>query len=197
MDIAIRSRNAELSEVVRSTVLEKVTRLARLLDGAERAEVNFSAERNPRIAAKEVCEVAVHGHGRTVRAHAAATDTLGAVDLVIDKLEHRLEKAKGKRRVRSHVRRHGSVDFAADGGEMSRPADEMDDHEVDSETDGPARNRIVKIKKFAMKPMTPEEAVLQMDLLGHQFFFFANSDTGSTGVVYRRNDGLVGLIDAT
>jgi ribosomal subunit interface protein len=140
MDIAIRSRNAELSETLKSTIEEKVTRLARLLEGVERAEVNFSEERNPRIAAKEVCEVAVHGRGRTVRAHAAAADALGAVDRVIDKLEHRLEKMKGKESVRSHVRRHGSVDFTADGGETTRPADEMDDlemddHEVDSEMD--------------------------------------------------------------
>jgi putative sigma-54 modulation protein len=197
MDIAIRCRNAELSEALRSTVEEKVTRLARFLDGVERAEVNFSEERNPRISAKEVCEVAVHGNGRTVRAHAAAADALGAMDRVIGKLEHRMEKLKGKRTVRAHARRHGSVDFAADGGESARPADEMDEFEAET---GPAElgpNRIVRIKKFAMKPMTPEEAALQMDLLGHQFFFFANSETGATGVVYRRHDGFVGLIDAT
>jgi putative sigma-54 modulation protein len=197
VDIAICSRNAELSDALKSTIEEKVTRLARFLDGFERAEVNFSEERNPRISAKEVCEVTMHGHGRTVRAHAAAADALGAVDRVIDKLEHRMEKLKGKRLVRSHVRRHGSVDFAADGGETTQPADEMEDLEVDAGPAGLGRNRIVKIKKFAMKPMTPEEAVLQMDLLGHQFFFFANAETGSTGVVYRRTDGFVGLIDAT
>ena len=125
MDIAIRSRNAELSDALRSTVEEKVTRLARFLDGVERAEVNFSEERNPRISAKEVCEVAMHGNGRTVRAHAAAADAFGAVDRVIDKLEHRMEKLKGKRSVRPRIRRNGSVDFAADGGETTRPADEM------------------------------------------------------------------------
>jgi putative sigma-54 modulation protein len=197
VDIAIRSRNGELSEALKSTVEEKVTRLARFLDDVERAEVNFSEERNPRIAAKEVCEVTMHGRVSTVRAHAAAADALGAIDLVIDKLEHRMEKVKGKREVRSHGRRHGSVDFAADGGETTRPADEMEDLEVGAEPAELGRNRIVKSKKFAMKPMTPEEAVLQMEQLGHQFFFFANSETGATGVVYRRTDGFVGLIDAT
>ena len=56
-------------------------------------------------------------------------------------------------------------------------------------------DRIVKSKSFVMKPMTPEEAVLQMDLLGHDFFFFSNADTGKSGVVYRRRSGDIGLID--
>ena len=197
MDIAIRSRNAEVSEALKSVVEEKVTRLGRFFDGVERAEINFSEERNPRISEKEVCEVTMHGHGRIVRAHAAASDPFGAVDRVIDKLEHRMEKLKGKRMVRSHLRRSGSVEFAADGGEGALPADEDDTENGLDEADQFGRNHIVKTKQFAMKPMTPEEAALQMDLLGHQFFFFANSETGTAGVVYRRRDGFVGLIDAT
>ena len=69
-----------------------------------------------------------------------------------------------------------------------------DDDETDTEQDQP---RIVKTKQFAIKPMTPEEAALQMDLLGHEFFFFTNADTSGAAVVYRRNDGNVGLIDGT
>jgi putative sigma-54 modulation protein len=191
LDIAIRSRNVEVSEALRSTVEEKVTRLTRFLDGMERADVVFSEERNPRISEKEVVEVTMHGHGHIVRAKAAATDTFAAVDRVVDKLEHRMEKLKGKLLSRSHPRRHGSVDFAAERNGDSEEAEE------EQGLDGPRGARIVKTKQFAIKPMTPEEAALQMDLLGHDFFFFTNAETGRAAVVYRRADGDIGLIDAT
>ncbi|MDP8992010.1 MAG: sigma 54 modulation/S30EA ribosomal C-terminal domain-containing protein, partial [Actinomycetota bacterium] len=152
--------------------------------GMDRAEVRFFEERNPRIAEKEVCEVTLHGHGHVVRARAAAPDAMAAVDLVVDKAAHRLEKLKGKLVGRSHPRRHGPP--AA--GEV-RPAEGPDeDHEAP---------RIVKVKQFAMKPMSPEEAVLQMELLGHDFFLFTNAESDTAAVVYRRNDGDIGIIEGT
>jgi putative sigma-54 modulation protein len=204
LDIAIRSRNVEVSEALRTTVEEKVTRLTRFLDGMERADVVFSEERNPRIAEKEVCEVTMVGHGHIVRAKAAASDTFAAVDRVVDKLEHRMEKLKGKLIGRSHPRRHGSVEFAARSAAATEEADlglegTFDDDAGFDDGDGShlIQARIVKTKQFAIKPMTPEEAALQMDLLGHDFFFFTNAETGRAAVVYRRADGDIGLIDAT
>jgi putative sigma-54 modulation protein len=190
LEIAIRGRNIEVSEALRTAVEEKVTRLGRYLDGMERAEVRFSEERNPRISEREVCEVTMHGHGHIVRAKAAAADTLAAVDRVVDKLEHRMEKLKGKLIGRSHPRRHGSVDFGVGNGAQADSEDEDADEEQ-----GPAR--IVKTKQFDIKPMTPEEAALQMELLGHEFFFFTNAETGRAAVVYQRNDRHIGLIDAS
>jgi putative sigma-54 modulation protein len=190
MDIAVQGRNVDVTDGLRSLVEEKVTRLARFLGGIEQADVLFLEERNPRIAAREVCEVTMYGHGRIVRARAAAGDTAAAVDRVIDKLEHRMEKVKGKRIRRSHPRRHGSVDFAY----RSDPDLGGRDDPEDAEGDGQAK--IVKTKAFDIKPMTPEEAALQMELLGHDFFLFTNVDTARAAVVYRRNDGNVGLIDA-
>ena len=189
MDIAIRARNVEVSERLRATVEEKLGRLQRFLDGMERAEVRFSEERNPRIVEKEVCEVTMHGHGHIVRAHAAAPDSFTAVDRVVDKLEHRLEKLKGKLVGRSHARRHSPGlpgSRALDG-----PVPAADELDADEEPG----LRIVKTKQFAIKPMTPEEAVLQMELLGHDFFLFSNADTSAAAVVYRRKDGQIGLID--
>lgn len=200
MDIAIRSRNVEVSDALRNSVEEKVTRLTRFLDGMERADVVFSEERNPRISEKEVCEVTMHGHGHIVRAKAAATDAFAAVDRVVDKLEHRMEKLKGKLIGRSHPRRHGSVAFAP---RSARTTEEVEEEDFDGtgfdNGDGShlLNARIVKTKQFAIKPMTPEEAALQMDLLGHDFFFFTNAETGKAAVVYRRADGDIGLIDAT
>ena len=201
MDIAIRSRNVEVTDALRNTVEEKVTRLTRFLDGMERADVVFSEERNPRISEKEVCEVTMHGHGHIVRAKAAATDVFAAVDRVVDKLEHRMEKLKGKLIGRSHPRRHGSVEFASKSAPVIEDDPGLDDETFDG-GDGPDGShllhaRIVKTKQFAIKPMTPEEAALQMELLGHDFFFFTNAETDKAAVVYRRDDGDIGLIDAT
>src|SRR5437762_2055285 len=186
LQITVQGRHVEVSEAVRAAVVEKISRLGRHLEGMERAEVRFSEERNPRISEKEVCEVTLYGHGHIVRAKAAANDTLAAVDRVVAKLEHRMEKLKGKLVNRSHPRRNGSVDSLANHAQAN--------DDTDTEEGQP---RIVKTKQFAIKPMTPEEAALQMDLLGHEFFFFTNAETNRAAVVYRRNDGDVGLIDAT
>lgn len=187
MDIAVGGRNVEVSEALRVTVEEKVARLGRFLDGMERAEVRFSEERNPRIPEREACEVTMHGHGHIVRARAVAADPFAAVDRVVDKLEHRMQKLKGKLVARSHPRRHGSVESLPDLVAGTAGVGDTDDEEG-----GP---RIVKTKQFAIKPMTPEEATLQMELLGHDFFLFTNADTGAAAVVYRRKDGDIGLID--
>jgi putative sigma-54 modulation protein len=193
VDISIQGRNVEVSELLRATVEEKVTRLGRYLDSMERAEVRFLEERNPRIADKEVCEVTVVGHGHIVRARAAASDTFAAVDRVVDKLEHRLEKLKGRLIGRSHPRRH------AGGGGTPGPdavaaviADDSDDEEAEDETP-----RIIRTVQSDAKPMTPEEAVLELELLGRGFLLFTNAETGRAAVVYRRKDGQIGLIDTT
>ena len=183
MDVSIRGRNVELSDALRAAAEEKVTRLSRFLDGMDHVEIRFSEERNPRIAQRDVCEVTFTVHGHLLRARAAAADPFAAIDGVVAKLEHQIEKLKGKLIGRSHPRRHGSVN--------SVPQQDSDEEEIE-----PGQVRIVKNKSFAIKPMTPEEAALQMDLLGHDFYFFTNAETEQAAVVYRRHDGDVGLIDA-
>ena len=185
MEVTVRGRNVEVTERLRTAAQEKVSRLARHHEGWEHAEVHFFEERNPRISAKEVCEATLRGHGRIIRAKAASADSLASLDRVVDKLEHQIEKLKSRLMSRSHPRRQ-SVDFA--------PPEEDDDTAGGGEHGPP---RIVKTKQFDIKPMTPEEAALQMDVLGHDFYFFTNADSGAAAVVYRRNDGDVGLIDAS
>ena len=183
MEVTIRGRNVEVTDRLRAAAEEKIARLSRHHEGWEHAEVNFFEERNPRISAKEVCEATLRGHGRIIRAKAASTDALGSLDRVVDKLEHQIEKLKSRLISRSHPRRH-QLD--------STPPDDGDTEPVEG---GPPR--IVKTKQFDIKPMTPEEAALQMDVLGHDFYFFTNAESGVAAVVYRRNDGDVGLIDGS
>lgn len=185
MEFTIRGRHMEVPETLRSAAQEKVARLARHLDGWDEAEVHFLEERNPRISEREVCEITLRGHGQILRAKAAAHDPFAAVDRVVDKLSHQVEKLKTRQSPRAHHRRQpvdsvGSADGVSEDGE-----------------EAPGSGRIVKVKQFDLKPMTPEEASLQMEMLGHTFYFFSNADTGAAAVVYRRNDGDVGIIDAT
>lgn len=186
MEVTVRGRNIEVTDRLRTAAEEKIGRLSRHHEGWEQAEVNFFEERNPRISAKEVCEATLRGHGRIIRAKAASTDALGSLDRVVDKLEHQIDKLKSRLISRSHPRRH-QLDSAV-------PDDDEDDGGSQGEQGPP---RIVKTKQFDIKPMTPEEAALQMDVLGHDFYLFTNADTGVAAVVYRRNDGDVGLIDAS
>ncbi len=183
MDISVSSRNGvQVSESLRATTEEKIGRLSRFLSGMRRAEVRFSEERNPRIADKEICEVTLEGHGHHVRARVAAHDQFVAVDKAVAKLEQQLTKLKTKLERRSHGAPKGAVAVMAGG--PGAPEEEVEEG-----------LRIVRTKRFQMKPMTPEEAALQMDLLGHGFYFFRNADTGQAAVVYHRGDGDVGLID--
>jgi putative sigma-54 modulation protein len=166
-------------------VTAKLSHATRHLEGMDRADVRFTEERSPRPTANRVCEVTIRGHGHVVRATGTGPDLQTALDRAATKLEHGVDKLKGKLLGRSHPRRTRAADL------HSAHLDEADEPE---EPDG--QPRIVRMKKFEMKPMTPEEAAMQMDLVGHAFYLFTSSETGQAGVVYRRNDGQIGLIDA-
>ena len=122
MYIAIRHGKVDISPTLRATVVEKVGRVGRFYDGMERAEIRFIEEHNPRISAREVCEVTMHGHGHVVRARAAAGDAFSAVDQVVDKLEHQMAKLKGKLVSRSHPRRPAAALAVGDLEELTEEA---------------------------------------------------------------------------
>jgi putative sigma-54 modulation protein len=190
MEIVVRGKNVDIGKRLRATSEEKITKLSRFAHDLERVEVDFSEVRNPRVSDNELCEVTLHLTGHFVKAHAAATEQLAALDLTIDKLEHQLTRLKDKRVARNHPRRrqlreHPAlvVDGEVDGGAAA-----------DSEwSDGEAV--LMRTKHFEMKPMPPEEAALQLELLGHNFYLFANAESGRPAVIYRRRDGHLGLIE--
>jgi len=185
VQVTVSSRHTDVPDTLRSMAEEKIGRLDRFLDGMDRAEVHFSQERNPRITEREICEVTLEGHGHYVRCKVHAPDGFVAIDRAVAKLEHQLHKLKSKLKRRNHAAARVVANVPADAEPVAAAAT--------TTADGGAR--IVKSKRFAMMPMTPEEAAQRMDLLGHGFFFFTNLDTRRSAVVYRRDDGDVGLID--
>lgn len=193
MDVIVSARHTEVPEKLRLSAEEKIGKLGRFVEGMERAEVHFTTHRNPRIAEPELCEVTLEGHGHHVRAKVSAADGYVAIDKAVAKLEQQLHKLKTKlqRQKKGGGKRPAAPADAliTDTAVLDAPADE---------TPAPAEDaapKIVKVKRFAPMGMTADEAAQRMDLLGHGFFFFTNLDTGRAAVVYRREDGDIGLID--
>ena len=198
MQVIVSRRHTDVPEALRVMAEEKIGRLGRFVDGLDHAEVHFWEHKNPRIADKEVCEVTIEGRGHHVRCKVQAADGYQAVDKAYDKLEQQLLKLKtklnnrrqGAPKAHKGVGALGAAVTAAELTEATAPVVAEEAEEVADE--GP---RIVKSKRFAMFPMSAEEAADRMDLLGHGFFFFTNVETSRAAVVYRRDDGDVGLID--
>lgn len=193
MDVSISARHVTITPRLEEVIHEKIGGLDRFLQGLDHAEVHFDEARNPRITDKEFCEVVVEGHGHHLRCKVHAPDPYSAVDAATLKLERQIRKL----RTRLQKRHHGDgqklrdLDFDAP---IVEPAT-LPDEDTGVEADESEMPRIVKSKRFYLAPMSPEEAVLKMDLLGHEFFFFINADTSRSAVVYKREDGDVGLID--
>lgn len=192
MQVTVSRRHTEVSDSLRVMAEEKIGRLSRYVEGLETAEVHFWEHKNPRIADKEVCEVTIEGHGHHVRCKVQAPDGFQAIDKAYEKLEHQLHKLKTKlvRRQQGQPKARKGADSL---GAVVAPVEEPATAPAAAEED--LGLRIVKAKRFAMHPMSPEEAVERMELLGHGFFFFTNDLTSRAAVVYRRDDGHVGLID--
>src|ERR687884_65666 len=175
MQFHVKGRNLEVSDAIRSYAEAKLAKLERQLPDP-RVELELTVERNPSIAANHVAEATIWTKGPVLRAREASSDMKASIDQLVDKLERQVTRYRDKRR------RHGAR--TAGAADVAPPA-----------TDGDEAPPIVKVKQFAVKPMSPEEAVLQLELVGHDFFVFENAETGEVNVVYRRHDGNYGLIE--
>ena len=193
MEISISSRHTPITPGLEEAVRTKIGQLDRYLDDLDTAEVHFDEARNPRIVDRETCEVTLTGHGHRLRCKVNAPDALTAVDVAEAKLERQIRKLRTKLQNRHRGRgdsiRTGSV------AELQPIPDAVEGSSAVDVVDDEPELRIVKTKRFHLGPLTPAEAALKMDLMGHGFFFFINSTTGRSAVVYRRDDGAVGLID--
>ena len=193
MEISISSRHTDITPGLEEVVRTKIGQLDRFMDDLDTAEVHFDEARNPRIIDRETCEVTLTGHGHHVRCKVNAPDAFTAVDLAEAKLERQIRKLRTKLQKRHHgrgdtIRTGASVEPQPVGSALDGSGpDDADEVELEL--------RIVKTKRFHLGPLSPSEAALKMDLMGHGFFFFINSVTGRSAVVYRRDDGAVGLID--
>ena len=179
MRLQVKGKNVEVSDSIRRYAEDKLGKLDRQLHALTQVELELCVEKNPSISANQIAEATVFTKGPTLRAREASTDMKASIDQLTDKLLRQVEHYRAKRS-RKHARGNGNQ--PPPGGSMS----------ISDEESAP---QIVKTKQFAVKPMSAEEAALQLELVGHDFFVFRSDESNEINVIYRRKDGGYGLIE--
>jgi putative sigma-54 modulation protein len=194
MDIVVVGKDGDVDNALRTLTIEKVQRVTKFASDARRSEIEYEHRPTRRAEDSHTCEILVHVRQHLVKGTAAASEYPVALDLALDKVEQqmrRLHERRVGRRNGTKARGGRAVSnanaAALTGAEPEGAAGVDDDH----------NERIVKTKQFGVKAMGAEEAALQMELLGHDFYLFTNAETGWASVIYRRHDGRLGLIEAT
>lgn len=177
MKFIITGRKFDVTDGLRERIHKKLGKLGKFFNEDTEAYVTLKVERN-----RQIVEVTIPFNGVILRGEEEHDDMYVAIDRVVDVLERQIEKYK----YRLGKRIKGNVVSAGPNGERVISRNGEAEEEI---------FKIVKIKRFAIKPMDVEEAILQMNLLGHQFFVFSNADTEDVNVIYKRKDGNYGLIE--
>jgi putative sigma-54 modulation protein len=175
MNITVSGKNIEITSALKNVVEKKISKLEKYFKPHIEAHATLSVEKN-----RQIIEVSIYFGGVVLRAEEVHDDMYAAIDLAVDTLEGQIRKQKTKLQKKYHedsLRFQSIPDF--------RISDEDDVEEP----------RIVKTKRFAMKPMSAEEAVLQMELVGHSFFVYQDAESSDVNVIYKRKDGNYGLIE--
>lgn len=185
MEVAVKGRNISVTEALERHAREKVERVRKFFDDEKsdsRAEVELMHQRNSSIPDPEIAEATLFINGSVLKARESSEDMYASIDKMSDKLERQVKRYRGRQIDRWH-------------GKKGQKPSEDGLPETATLTEEELETRIVRTKQFQMKPMTAEEAALQMELLDHAFFVFTSAETGDINVVYRRRDGDYGLIE--
>jgi len=180
MDVRVQGHNLVVSDALRSTAEKKVARAARFFERANDAVVDIHNRETGKGGSDDrfSVEISALAAGQEVRGGASAMSPEAALDKAVGRFGRNLRKLHGRLVERSRGSTRKGLNLS------SHP----------TEDDGDSRE-IVRVKQFVMKPLTPEDAALQMEQLGHKFFVFLNADSNKTSVLYERNDGQLGLIE--
>jgi putative sigma-54 modulation protein len=172
VQLRVKGRGVEVTEAIRSYAEKRLAKLERQLPDPE-IELQLSSQQNPSIRETHVAEATVWTKGPVLRASESSQDMRASIDRLVDKLERQATRYREKR------------------GRGRRPGRQAPDEGLQM----PDEPQIVRPKQFAVKPMNAEEAVLQLELVGHDFFVFRDADSNEVNIVYRRRQGGYGLIE--
>jgi ribosomal subunit interface protein len=192
MDVVVTGRHIELSERFREHVADKLLKLEKHDPRIQRVQVEVESERNPRQSDRAVrVELTAFSKGPVIRAEAAAVDKMGALDLAVDKMAAQMRRAHD-RRLSTHRRGGADAGVALEprNGETVEAA-EQETGAVSVDGDGPM---VVREKTHAARPMTLDQALYEMELVGHDFYLFVEEGSGRPSVVYRRRGYDYGVI---
>ena len=193
MEMQILSRNMRLSGHSEEYIQKKVARLERHL--REQAEARLELRRTARRSETDrfVVQMTINASGATLRGQETGLTLFAAVDAVTDVMDKQIRRYKGRAYRTSQARRSARSQAMREnvGALLDGVAADEEDREESLEEIG----KVVRVKRFAMKPMTVEDAIMEMELLDHDFFLFHNAETNQHSVVYRRTDGDYGVIE--
>lgn len=182
MELTIQGHGIELGNGFENFVRRKTSKLARYLPGIEEVRVEVTKQSAKEDSLKEL-ELTIRRRRTLLRVEERHADPFAALDAALDKMNHRIARYKGRRMNRRH-----------DGGTSEEDAELAQAEALPINDEGVAEQRIVRIKNFTTVPMSTDEAIEQMELLGHDFFVFMHADDGMVKVVYRRKTGDYGML---
>ncbi|EHC10499.1 ribosome hibernation-promoting factor, HPF/YfiA family [Fischerella thermalis] len=185
MKLVIHGKNIEITDAIREYVHQKIEKaVSHFQNITNEVDVHLSVARNPRINPKQAAEVTIYANGNVIRAEESSENLYASIDLVADKIARQLRKYK--------ERRHDKKTHAQTGIEGVVQQTVVTDLIGNRAPELP--EEVVRTKYFAMPPMTVTEALEQLQLVGHDFYMFRNSETGEINVIYERNHGGYGVI---
>jgi len=201
VDVVVKGRHCEVSDRFRQHVEDKLARVEKLDHRVIRIDVEVSKEHNPRMADRAIrVELTMMSRGPVVRAEAAAEDKMAALDLAIDRLQARMRKAADRRRIHHGSRRPVSVaEATASNGSAPTQVEEAEENPAGEHKVGPLTvvgegPLVVREKTHQAAPMTLDQALYEMELVGHDFFLFIDKESELPSVVYRRRGYDYGVI---
>ncbi len=186
MKLVIQGKNIEITEAIREYVNQKIEKAVNHFQNmTTEVDVHLSVARNPRINSKQIAEVTIYANGTVIRAQEGSEDLYASIDLVADKIQRQLRKYKEKLQ---HKKTHDQPKIGIIVNEIPVASDLIGDRTPELPSD------VVRMKYFAMPPMTIEEALEQLQLVDHDFYMFRNIKTGEINVIYERNHGGYGVL---
>ncbi|AFZ16291.1 ribosome hibernation-promoting factor, HPF/YfiA family [Allocoleopsis franciscana] len=186
MKLVIQGKNIEITDAIREYVHQKIEKAVNHFQNmTTEVDVHLSVARNPRINSKQTAEVTIYANGTVIRAQEGSEDLYASIDLVADKIQRQLRKYKEKLQ---HKKTHDQPKTGIVVEQVPVPDDLIGDRTAELPSD------VVRMKYFAMPPMTMEEALEQLQLVDHDFYMFRNAKTGEINVIYERNHGGYGVI---
>lgn len=174
MELSVFTKKLDMTARLREYVEQKVGKLDRYLPTIDEARIDLEVEDTQKDEDRQVAQLTVWTRGTILRAEERTGDMFASIDAVLDKMYRQIARYKGKRQDRWQA--------AAEELPIPEPVEEEPEKEI------------VRVKRFEVRPMTPEEAIEQMELLGHHFFVFLNAEEGTINTVYKRRDGNYGLL---
>jgi putative sigma-54 modulation protein len=185
MKLVIHGKDIDITDAIHEYVHQKIEKaVSHFQNLTTEVDVHLSVARNPRITSKQTAEVTIYASGSVIRAEESSENLYASIDLVADKIARQLRKYKEKRQDRTHT--------------VPKTGDIVEELPVEASLIGDRTpelpGTVVRTKYFAMTPMTVQEALEQLDLVGHDFYMFRNAETGEINVIYERNHGGYGVL---